>query len=300
MNTVPAAGRRYTGRFAPTPSGPLHFGSLIAAVASFLDARRNNGLWLLRIDDIDTPRLRGGAAEQILHSLEKLGLYWDGDVVFQSRHLAEYEAALESLMDQGLLYRCDCPRRLVKGRPYPGTCRERGLPPSTERFALRVVTGREPVGVHDLIQGDYFRQPAQETGDFIVHRADGITAYHLAAAVDDARQGVTRVVRGADLLPSTPPQVYLQQCLGLATPAYAHFPVAVDADGRKISKSEQAPAADVAANPGGVLFSTLAFLGQNPPAELDSAHVTEILDWAVQNWDLASIPKRMEITLPQS
>lgn len=284
----------YTGRFAPTPSGPLHYGSLIAALASYLDARHNRGRWLLRIDDIDSPRVRTGAVDSILRTLEAFGLYWDDAVLFQSERREAYATAINSLMERQLLYRCDCPRRLVKGGPYPGTCRNRHLPSNTPRYALRVLTRGETIRVPDRIQGTYSRNLQDESGDFVVRRSDGITAYHLAAVVDDDYQGVTHVVRGADLLSSTPSQVYLQQLLNLKTPVYAHFPVAVDDQGRKIAKRDQARAiyGDNAA--GAVLCAALDFLGQSPPAEMAGADTNEILEWGIKDWDLSKVPRIMQ------
>lgn len=283
----------YIGRFAPTPSGPLHYGSLIAATASYLDARHNRGRWLLRIDDLDTPRVREGAVEHILRTLEVFGLDWDGDILFQSERGGAYAAVIESLMNGGRLYRCDCPRRLIKGRPYPGTCRYRHLPPATPRYALRVMATGETISVPDLIQGTYRRNLQDESGDFVVRRSDGITAYHLAAVVDDDYQGVTHVVRGADLLSSTPSQVYLQHLLHLKTPVYAHFPVALDQRGRKIAKRDQAASLN-GGDPGSVLHAALAFLGQSPPAEMAGADTDEILEWGIKNWDLSRVPRILQ------
>lgn len=284
----------YTGRFAPTPSGPLHYGSLIAALASCLDARHNRGRWLLRIDDIDTPRVRTGSVDNILRTLEAFGLHWDGAVLFQSERREAYAAAIESLMERELLYRCDCPRRLVKGGPYPGTCRNRRLSANTPRYALRVLTHEEPIRVPDRIQGAYSRNLQHESGDFVVRRSDGITAYHLAAAVDDDYQGVTHVVRGADLLSSTPSQVYLQRLLNLKTPVYAHFPVAVDDQGRKIAKRNQARAAYGDKSTGAVLYAALDFLGQSPPGEIAGADTNKILEWGIKNWNISRIPRIMQ------
>jgi glutamyl-Q tRNA(Asp) synthetase len=290
---MPSAG--YTGRFAPTPSGPLHFGSLVAALASYLDARHNAGRWLVRIDDIDRPRVRAGAVDNILHTLDRFGLHWDGDIVYQSERRSAYTAALDSLRDRGLLYRCDCPRRLIKGRVYPGTCRDKHIPADAPRYAWRVRTTEAAIGVTDTIQGDYYRNLRSECGDFVVRRSDGIIAYHLATVVDDAWQEISHVVRGADLLPSTPQQVYLQQLLQLPTPVYCHFPVAVDAAGRKVAKRQGAVPVVDEHHPGTGLLAALAFLGQQVPEDSDNAE--DILRQAAQNWDLAKVPRQMEITV---
>jgi len=219
-----------TGRFAPSPTGPLHMGSLVAAVASWLHARRAKGRWLVRIEDIDTPRVIPGSAEEILGALQRYGLEWDGEVVWQSQRTALYEAALEELRTKNLVYPCACSRADLQraasaplGREpvYPGTCRE-GLPPGKVARATR------------------FRAPESTGGDFIVRRADGLFAYQLAVVVDDAEQGVTQVVRGADLLDSTPRQIALQQALGYPTPSYVHVPLVTNADGSKLSKRDGA------------------------------------------------------------
>ena len=281
----------YVGRFAPTPSGPLHLGSIIAALAGWLDARRSGGRWLLRIDDLDPPRIRPGAVDNIFYTLESLGLHWDDEIAYQSRRGEAYRAALASLQAGGLIYPCYCPRRLIRGRPYPGTCRvRRAAPRPARRPALRVLAGADRIEFEDAVQGGFSQLLAEETGDFIVRRADGLIAYHLANVVDDAWLGVTRVVRGADLLPATPPQIRLQQLLGLPVPAYCHVPVALTADGIKISKS--ADAGDVLQHAGtaAILVHALRFLGQSPPPALERANAGEVLDWAVAHWECATVP----------
>ena len=262
----------YRGRFAPSPTGPLHFGSLVAAVASWLDARAAGGEWLLRIEDVDTPRSVPGAAEDILRTLDALGLHWDGPVTRQAERTALYEEALGRLRAAGLVYRCRCSRREVadsglaglEGAIYPGTCRDLGLAPApglAERF--RVGAGR--VEFADRAQGRLSQDVGAEIGDFVVRRRDGLFAYQLAVVVDDAEQGVTDVVRGADLLWSTPRQVLLQRALRYPTPRYLHVPVATNAAGEKLSKQTGAAAVDVARG-AEALRAALAFLGQ-PPAE---------------------------------
>jgi glutamyl-Q tRNA(Asp) synthetase len=243
-----------TGRFAPSPTGPLHLGSLVAAVASWLSARRAGGRWLVRIEDIDTPRVVPGSAEEILEALRRYGLEWDGEVVWQSRRTALYEAALGKLRAKGLVYDCACSRAELQraasaplGREpvYPGTCRE-GLPPGKVARAIRFRAPDEAIVFDDRIRG---RVEETAGGDFVVKRVDGLFAYQLAVVVDDAEQGVTEVVRGADLLDSTPRQIALQRALGYATPEYAHVPLVTNADGAKLGKRDGAlalPALDAA------------------------------------------------------
>lgn len=282
----------YVGRFAPTPSGPLHFGSIVAALASYLDARHNGGRWLLRIDDIDTPRVRSGADRQIINSLEILGLEWDGDIVYQSGRPDRYEQALAQLSDRGMLYRCWCPRRITKGKPYPGTCRERaeigGKP-----YSFRVkIPDNGPVIFTDVIQGRLTGRLNELTGDFILRRSDGLIAYNLAVVMDDAAQGITHIVRGADLLDTTYNQVYLQSVLNLPVPVYAHHPLAVDDSGRKISNQDGATDVLAGVSPEEVLFRTLHFLGQAPDPKLTQAGKRDILDWAVANWKIDLVIER--------
>lgn len=296
----------YCGRFAPSPSGALHFGSLIAALASFLDARKRHGRWLLRIEDIDTPRVVRGAADAILRSLERFGLLWDGPVALQSRRQSHYRDALAILQAQGAVYPCICSRREIaqfaalgpNGRIYPGRCRD-ALKRVERPAALRVRTEALSLGFRDRIQGEYRQSLAGEIGDFVIRRADGVFAYHLAVVVDDAEQGVTDVVRGSDLLASTPQQIYLQQRLNLLTPRYAHLPVAVDAGGAKLSKQTYAAALDDR-RPGDALLAALRFLGQTPPAQLATAEPATLLAWAVENWQPRRIPRRPAIKVEDS
>lgn len=288
----------YRGRFAPTPSGPLHFGSLLAALASFLEARRLGGVWLLRIDDIDRPRVAAGAADRILRSLERHGLLWDGAVRYQSYHLDQYQAALERLTSAGLTYPCTCSRRelaalAAAGPIYPGYCRTGPRRPGRPA-AIRLRVPACAIAFDDIVQGCYGQQLASAVGDFVIRRADAVVAYQLAVVVDDAAQGVTHVVRGSDLLDSTPRQIHLQRLLGLATPVYGHIPVVVDRQGRKLSKQTGARAlADD--QPGPALVAALACLGQSPPSRLAAATVTDILAWAAEHWSLQRLPARREI-----
>jgi glutamyl-Q tRNA(Asp) synthetase len=285
----------YIGRFAPSPTGPLHFGSLVAAVGSFLQARSQQGRWLIRIDDLDAPREQPGASSRILRTLEAYGMYWDGEVVYQSRRTQAYRDALGLLSELGAVYYCGCTRKRVQadgrrgayGYIYRGNCRERSLPPGTGR-GLRVRTHNEPIGFHDLLQGHFWQSLEAEIGDFTLHRADGLFAYHLAAAVDDAAQGVTEVVRGADLLDSTPRQIYLQQLLDLPTPAYLHLPIALDARGDKLSKQTGARPLPLW-DPAACIVAALRFLGQEPPSE-QGRDLEALWRWAIDNWSPRGIP----------
>ena len=275
----------YIGRFAPTPSGPLHFGSIIAALASYLDTRHNRGRWLLRIEDIDTPRVRTGVDRQIIDTLDILGLEWDGDIIYQSDRLEHYEQALVTLADSRLLYRCYCPRRITKGKPYPGTCRTRA-DQDGKPHALRVKIPDRPIVFDDTIQGRLAGRLNELTGDFILRRSDGLVAYNLAVVIDDAFQHITRVVRGADLLDTTFNQIYLQSVLNLPTPVYAHHPLAVDDNGKKISKQDGATDVLAGASPEDILLQALRFLGQIPEPGLACADKREILTWAVTHWKI--------------
>ena len=280
----------YIGRYAPSPTGPLHFGSLVAAVGSWLDARAHGGRWLLRMEDLDPPREMPGAADRILHTLEAFGLEWDGPVLYQSERTEAYAAAEAQLMDAEVAFPCGCTRSEIadsslhglEGPIYPGTCRQ-GLPLGREARALRLKAPDEAISFEDGLLGRVSQNLAQQVGDFIIRRADGCHAYQLAVVVDDAYQGITHVVRGADLLHSTPRQILLQRLLGLATPQYLHLPVAVDRAGEKLSKQTQArPVEDQKA--GVALWQALVFLRQEPPEALQSASIEELRSWALPHW----------------
>ena len=283
------------GRFAPSPTGPLHLGSLLAAVGSFLAARAAGGRWLVRVEDIDPPRVVPGAAGTILRSLEAHGLRWDGDVLWQSRRTDAYQAALEHLRRVGLVYPCACTRRElavvartgVDGPVYPGTCRA-GLPPGRSARAWRLHVADRHIEFRDAIQGRQTQHPATAVGDFVVQRADGLIAYQLAVVVDDAFQGVTQVVRGIDLLTSTARQIYLQRCLDLPRPDYAHLPLLVDAHGAKLGKQTGARALDPA-HASDNLRRVLTTLRLPPPAELHGAPPDTLLQWAVTRWNPAAL-----------
>ena len=290
----------YVGRFAPSPTGPLHFGSLVAAVASWLDARAAGGEWHVRIEDVDATRTVPGAEDEILRALEALGLAWDGPVVRQRDRTSRYVEAIEALRLRGLTYRCRCSRREIadSGLPgadgivYPGTCRDAAVP-ATESGAERFRVRDETVAFEDRVQGRVAQQLADDIGDFVLLRRDGLFAYQLAVVIDDADLGVTDVVRGADLLGSTPRQVALQRALDLPTPRYLHVPVATRA-GEKLSKQTLAPAIDTAHGPAWIR-AALAFLGQ-PGVEGDAA--APMLAQAASCWDWRRIPRRTGVEAP--
>lgn len=278
----------YIGRFAPSPTGPLHFGSLVAALASYAAARSAGGKWLLRVEDLDQSREQPGAADDILRTLDKLGLEWDGPVIYQSTRLERYRAVLDDLARRGFAYPCACTRReqedsalaIDGSRIYPGTCR-RGLAPGKAARSVRVRTHGAPIGFADAVQGWLEQRVETEVGDFVLLRADGITAYQLAVVVDDLDQGITHVVRGADLLDSTARQIHLQRLLGARTPRYAHVPVAVNAAGEKLSKQTGARPLDLS----------------DPQAEL--ARARRFLNQAPDGWNIARVPRLRTIAAPE-
>ncbi|MBI2306047.1 MAG: tRNA glutamyl-Q(34) synthetase GluQRS [Rhodocyclales bacterium] len=297
------SGALYRGRFAPSPTGPLHFGSLVAAVGSYLDARAAGGQWLLRIEDVDTPRNVPGAADEVLDVLRRLGFEWDGEIVWQSQRHGRYRDVLDLLRRQGDVYPCACSRREIAdsrlgssidgGHVYPGTCRG-GLPPGRETRAWRMRVPDASIGFVDRVQGPIGHNLEREVGDFVLLRADGQYAYQLAVVVDDADAGITDVVRGADLLDSTPRQIWLQQRLGFATPRYAHLPVATNAAGEKLSKQTLAPALPAAAGVP-LLAAAMRFLGQPVPAEVERWSLHEFWPWAVASWSIETVPRRRGI-----
>ncbi|HEY7885276.1 MAG TPA: tRNA glutamyl-Q(34) synthetase GluQRS [Cellvibrionaceae bacterium] len=282
----------YVGRFAPSPSGPLHFGSLISALASFLDARAAAGRWLVRIDDIDPPREEPGAADSILNALQAHGLEWDGEIIYQSQRHPAYQAMLKRLQQQKLIYPCNCTRQRLmdRGGIYDGHCRIH--PPDTTPVALRLKLYDLPephahlpdtLQFDDLIQGPQQQNLAREVGDAIVRRKDELYAYQLAVVVDDAAQGITDIIRGSDLLPVTARQIRFFELLGVPVPRYGHVPVVLDQSGRKLSKQNHAPALDNA-QAAQNLWQALVFLGQNPPLSLNAESVSAILQWAMVHW----------------
>src|SRR6266705_4737127 len=293
--------KSYRGRFAPSPTGPLHFGSLVAAVGSRLDAGTRGGKWFVRMEDLDPPREAPGAARAILRTLEAYGFEWDGKVVFQSRRGAAYSEALARLEREQAVFRCACTRREISdsalslaGEPiYPGTCRG-GLAPGRAARAVRVRVDNGVIAFDDALQGKIEQNLAREVGDFVVRRADGLFAYQLSVVVDDFEQGITDVVRGADLLASTPRQIHLQHLLGCATPRYLHLPVAINRNGEKLSKQTLAEPL-VITHAAAQLLRALRFLGHEPPAELLAAGTADIWNWVLRNWRTDNIPRRRSI-----
>ncbi|WP_256208670.1 tRNA glutamyl-Q(34) synthetase GluQRS [Nitrosospira briensis] len=291
------AGPIYRGRFAPSPTGPLHFGSLVAAVGSYLEARSNHGEWLVRIENLDPLREVPGASRVILKTLDALGMEWDGEVIYQNQRYNAYQTPLAILERQNLVYRCTCSRkeiadsahRGIDGAVYPGTCRGRS---SSEGYsgAWRLKTDNTLIEFNDAFQGPVRQHLENDSGDFVLRRADGIYAYQLAVVVDDAEQGVSHVVRGEDLLNSTPRQIYLQRLLHYPTPSYFHLPVVVNAQGEKLSKQNYAAPVN-ASDAVPQLTSAIRFLGQDPPAELRESDITSFWKWATKNWKPWMIPR---------
>jgi glutamyl-Q tRNA(Asp) synthetase len=272
----------YRGRFAPSPTGPLHFGSLYAALAGFLQARSQQGLWLLRIDDLDTPRNIKGSADSILKTLDAFGLHWDNSVDYQSQTLDVYHEILDKLAKDKLVYPCTCSRKSLTAI-YSGVCRAKQTLPNSP-FSHRIKTDNRSISFKDELQGLISHNLAERHGDFILKRKDQIIAYQFAVVIDDDRQKINHVVRGYDLLASTPRQIYLQQLLGLVTPGYMHVPVIIDEQGYKLSKQNRATAVGLK-HPQAIIFELLTLLKQNPPSELQHASLNELLAWAIEHWN---------------
>lgn len=286
------------GRFAPSPTGAPHFGTLLGALASYLHARATGAQWLLRIEDLDQIRRVEGAADEMLHTLDRLGLHWDGPVLYQSDRISHYEEALRWLIDRNLAYPCGCTRKDFidthygpEGPVYPGSCRA-GIAVGKTVRSFRLKVENRDICFDDLVQGRHCQNLARDIGDFIIKRADGFFAYQLAVVVDDAYQGITQVVRGADLLGSTQRQIHIQQTFGYVQPEYLHIPVVLGPDGKKLSKSEDAPAIDLA-KPERLLTQALGVLGHTPPADLGHR---ELLDWGIANWQPSNIPAVTSLT----
>ena len=290
----------YVGRFAPSPTGPLHFGSLVAALASYLDAKAHDGKWLVRIEDIDETRCHSIHIADILRTLQAFGMQWDGEVEIQSTRKTLYANALQRLRARGLVYACTCSRKEIadsavaglEGPVYPGTCRNMGI--NEVGTAIRVRTTNEKISFSDLLQGEIEQHIEQEIGDFILKRRDGLFAYQLAVVIDDADQGITHVVRGADLLDSTARQIHLQHLLGYPTPQYLHIPVAVNALGQKLSKQTLAIAVP---NTRDVLLSALQFLGQTTQKLERGLPLADLLAQATRSWDRSHLPRSRAIAL---
>lgn len=283
----------YTGRFAPSPSGPLHLGSLFSALSSWLQARSRQGRWLLRIEDIDTPRVVEDADSAIMRTLESFGLTWDEAVVYQSQRLSAYDEALASLKQRGLVFHCTCSRKEVAaghkgadGPVYPGTCRN-GPDPLRARRAVRVLIEDTEICFQDRLYGQQGQHLGRDVGDFIIRRSDGQYAYQLAVVVDDAWQGVTEVVRGEDILSSTCRQIYLQRLLGYPQPKYFHTPLLINTAGRKLSKQNHALPVD-----DNDVVNTLRYCLHllNHPAPQDMDHRDDLLAWAIAAWHPEQLP----------
>lgn len=283
----------YIGRFAPSPSGPLHFGSLIAALGSYLQAKANQGKWLVRIEDLDPPREQPGAADSILRTLEQFGLYWDGQVVYQSQRHARYQEVLDQLYQAGKTYHCICTRAQIQaaGGLYPGSCRTLGH--DAHQAAVRLIVQKPHDQFHDELLGEIKADAKLAAEDFILKRRDGLFAYNLAVVIDDHDSGITEVVRGADLLEPTVRQIILYEELGWQVPQWLHLPLAIQENGLKLSKQNHAPSIDdLPVIP--TLCQALKFLGQPIPESTDDYSIPALLDWAVMHWQLASIPKHAQ------
>lgn len=301
--SAPAVSPSHRGRFAPSPTGPLHMGSLLAAVGSYLQSRHHGGQWLLRIEDLDPPREVAGASSAILKSLEAHGFEWDGPVIWQSKRAAAYQTALDALWQGGHIFACRCSRRDIEehapagrdGPVYQGTCRNAGLKDG-RGTALRFRCPPGDLRFEDQLQGRFCEDPAHDFGDFIVRRRDGLTAYQLAVVVDDAAQGIDEVVRGYDLLASTARQILLQQALGYSRPAYLHLPILLGLDGTKLSKQCGAAPLDDHL-PVANLLTAHRLLRQLPP-ETAPASAREFWAWAIPRWNPAVLKNVREIAAP--
>ena len=293
----------YRGRFAPSPTGALHFGSLVAAVGSYLDARSQGGEWLIRVEDLDPPREVPGAADDILRSLEAFGFEWDGSVLYQSQRLEAYGDAVTDLLHRHQAYPCGCSRKeiAIKGQAgaegpiYPGLCRT-GLATGKKPRSLRLRTHPEPIVFEDRIQGRIQQSVEAEIADFVLRRADGLYAYQLAVVIDDGWQGINHVVRGCDLLISTPRQIQLQSVTGLPSMVYAHLPLVIDTDGTKLSKQAKSLPVD-AKDPLSTLLAALEFLNQPLPGD-QAPDLETLWEWAINYWDIKRIPRQQQHLLP--
>lgn len=290
----------YIGRFAPSPSGPLHFGSLVAALGSYFQAKSNHGLWLVRIEDLDPPREVPGAANQILKALEAYHLFWDGEVIYQSQRHELYQAKIDEWLASGQAYFCQCTRREIResGGYYLGTCQEKHITQS-KGCAIRLKIDEPVCFFHDRKHGRLAIPPALANEDFVIKRSDGLFAYNLAVVLDDIDKNITEVVRGADLIEPTGRQISLYKLLNKPPVSYLHLPLAVDATGQKLSKQNHATAIDVH-QPKATLIQAMAFLGLQPPVEVEQGELDEILAWGVKNWSIDGLSAAFEITTPFS
>ncbi len=289
--------KQIVGRFAPSPTGPLHFGTLLAALGSYLLAKRQHGDWLLRIEDLDPPRVVPGAADDMLKLLEALAFEWDGEVLYQSQRFKRYQQVLQQLSDGELVFACSCSRREIiasaphpgeEGPVYPGTCRQGPVGKRVER-AIRLRVPDEELFCRDHIFGPLRQNLQRDIGDFVVQRVDGLFAYQLAVVVDDIDSGVNQVVRGADLLSSTPRQVFLYRCLNQPVPDYYHLPLAMGTDAEKLSKRHGRTGIVTRENGSRALWAALDFLGQQPAEELKSASAAELLRWGLANFEVGKV-----------
>lgn len=299
--------QNYVGRFAPSPSGPLHYGSLVAAAASYLQAKHNHGKWLLRIEDIDPPREVSGAANDILFTLESFEFEWDQTPLYQSTRLEQYRSIIHDLINQDRVYACSCSRRDLAndiqkselGKRYPGTCANKMLDTSDIRFNLRLRTENKKITFQDVTYGEINHNLFKEIGDIIIYRKCDLPSYALAVTVDDVHQGITEIVRGHDLLAFTPVQIYLSQQIQLPVPRFLHIPIIVNEEGQKLSK--QTGAAAVATHDkSAVLVQALNDLGQHVPNELENEPLKQIWSWAIQHWNIGNIPKTKQIHMSKN
>ncbi|WP_375751268.1 tRNA glutamyl-Q(34) synthetase GluQRS [Vibrio sp. HN007] len=289
---------KIVGRFAPSPSGPLHFGSLIAALGSYFSAKSKGGDWLVRMEDIDPPREMEGAAELILKALETYHLFWDGEVLYQSHRHNAYQQQIDQWLQTGQAYYCQCTRRQIKesGGFYAGTCRNKGLS-DPDNCSVRIKIEKPILTFDDIKHGQMSIPSGLAAEDFIIKRRDGLFAYNLAVVLDDIYQGVTEVVRGADLIEPTGRQISLYNILEQEPVHYLHLPLAMDSNGNKLSKQNHATAIDLK-EPAPTLIRAMAFLGFQMPADVQSAEISEIINWGVKNWSLRQLPEEIKITSP--
>jgi glutamyl-Q tRNA(Asp) synthetase len=284
----------YIGRFAPSPSGPLHFGSLIAALGSYFQAKANDGQWRVRIEDIDPPREMAGASDAILQALECYGLEWDGEVIYQSQRHEHYQAQIDQWLSSNQAYYCQCSRKEIQqqGGIYSGTCRDKG----NNQGAVRIKMAHPTLSFQDRRHGKIAISPTLANEDFIIKRRDGLFAYNLAVVLDDIAQGVTEVVRGADLIEPTGRQISLYQMLGVAPVQYLHLPLAMEQEGRKLSKQNHATAIDIS-DPRPTLIQAMIFLGFQLPEAFAAESIATIIDWGCKNWQICQLPNTTEIIL---